>query len=73
MRFIYVCRSFDIQNTGFIKISAQMKHLANHGIDSIIYSISAGNSQQYTEIKQVLIPNAERSSGVISKIRRVPR
>ena len=73
MRFIYVCRSFDIQNTGVHKkISAQVKHLANHGIDSIIYSISAGNSQQYTEkgIKQVLIPNAERSSGVISKIRR---
>lgn len=73
MRFIYVCRSFDIQNTGVHKkISAQVKHLANHGIDSIIYSISAGSSQQYTEegIKQVLIPNAGRSSGVISKIRR---
>lgn len=73
MRFVYVCRSFDIQNTGVHKkISAQVKHLANHGIDSIIYSISAGNSQQYTEkgIKQALIPNAERSSGVISKIRR---
>ncbi len=73
MKLIYLCRFFNPQSTGVNKkIAAQVEHLANHGVDSIIYSISASDSQQYIgkNIKQVRIPSTERPSGLIGKIRR---
>ncbi len=73
MRLVYLSKSFDAPDTGVNKkISAQVKHLAGQGVDCTIYFAFADNNQQCFEgqIKQVRVPSAERSSGVISKIRR---
>lgn len=72
MRLIYLCRSFVIQDSGVNKkISAQVEHLMNHGLDSTIHVISKGNNQYDANrnLKHVQIPSTKRSSGVVSKIK----
>ena len=72
MRLVYLCRSFGIQETGVDKkISAQVRCLADLGIDSTIYSISIGNFQQYADenVKQVQIPSIKRPGGALGKIK----
>jgi len=54
------------------KISAQLDHLTDHGIDSIAYSICADDEGQSDkdDIKFIRIPGIEHPGGIIGKIKR---